>query len=381
MKNWNFASRSGFYHIDDGIIREDVLAGLPLIIDPSITFRKHFELPTQVDRDPNTLKLELFARFLPADIDKYICQFVPGPETEEGTQKILGLAIQENDLRWLEGIHGENNEKYFLERMISPPSDESNCVFELELSEGIFTGVFQEGFLDWSRYLKSPDGDERKQTRKYLENEYSHVQPHRESPPFSIETGEEWTSFLDSWLPDQPDSEMRVTRESNLDFWSRWQTTAWTLLVLGVLTVGTWWSYNYYTLLQNQQWLQEQASRFLTESEDPLNHLNSVIEKRKNTLQTTDETLDVYPRVADVDEALAQVNVELLQLKISDRQGQVSFLTNSLSTAENLNKLLREQKGITRTEIVSTNPREDSSYQFKVDINLLWNIETTGVEN
>lgn len=380
MKNWNFASRNGFYHIDEGAIREDVSSGSPLIVDPSITFRKHFELPTQVDRDPETLKLELFSRFLPADINEYVCQFVAGPKTGDGSQKLLGLAIKENDLRWLEGIHGEDSEKYLLEQIIAPPSNQTNSVLELELPEGVFIGVFEDGFLDWSRYLKTSEGEERKQTRKYLENEYSHIEARRESPPFDLKNGTEWTDFLDPWLPSQPDPDTIVTRDSDVDFWSRWRATAWTLFVLATLTVGTCWAYNYYTLTKHQQWIQQQADRFLSQSGDPLNDLNSAIEKRRSTLESTEKALNVYPRVADVDQALGQVDVELLQLKIADRQGQVSFLTNSLSTAESLNKILREQEGITRTEIISTNPRENSSYQFKVDVNLLWNPEQTGGE-
>lgn len=372
MNNWNLASRSGFYHSENGSIREDISGSEPLIIDPSITFRKHFELPTQVDRDPETLKLELFSRFLPADIDEYVCQFVMGPRNDRDSRKILGLAVKENDLRWLEGIHGEDNDKYLLERMIRPPSDQSNCILELELPEGVFMGVFEDGFLDWCRFLKSTGEEERKQTRKYIENEYSYIETRRESPSFTVGDGTDWTTFLDSWIPSQPEPETVVSRESEGGFWGRWRTTAWFLLVLAALAVGTWWSYNYYTLVQHQQWIQKQSDRFLDDPGDPLTSLNSAIEQRRSTLETTEEALDVYPRVADVDAALAQLDVELIQLKIAQRQGQVSVLTDSLSTAENLKDRLQEQTGISETEIVSTTPREDSAFQFKVDVNVLW---------
>jgi hypothetical protein len=372
MNNWNLASRSGFYHSENGSIREDISGSEPLIIDPSITFRKHFELPTQVDRDPETLKLELFSRFLPADLDEYVCQFVMGPRNDRDSRKILGLAVKENDLRWLEGIHGEDNDKYLLERMIRPPSDQSNCILELELPKGVFMGVFEDGFLDWCRFLKSTGEEERKQTRNYIENEYSYVETRRESPSFTVDNGTDWTTFLDSWIPSQPEPDAAVSRESEGDFWGRWRTTAWLLLVLATLTVGTWWSYNYYTLVQHQNWIQKQSDRFLDDSGDPLTSLNSAIEQRRSTLQTTEEALDVYPRVADVDAALAQLDVELIQLKIAQRQGQVSVLTDSLSTAENLKDRLRDQGGISETEIVSTTPREESAFQFKVDVNVLW---------
>lgn len=375
MNSWNLASRSGFYHIDGTGVEETVAESDPLLIDPSITFRKHFELPTGVDRDPETLRLELFSRFLPADLDQYVCQFQDGTLTDNDARRVLGLAIKETDLKWLEGIHGEDTPKYILENLLEPPSGQSDVYLELSLPEGLYAGVFKDGFLTWSRYLKEGDQEEdseREATRTYVEDEFPDVETVAESPPFRTDEAGEWIEFSGNWIQDDPSEDRVVRRDLSRDLWSRWRSTAWTLLSLALLTTVVWWGYNYVTIRNHQNWTRQQAERFLGSSSNPLDSLESSLGELRSTLETTEESRNVYPRIAQVDSVLAESDVHLLQLKISGSQGQLVFVTNSLESAENLKDSFLDAPGISRSEIVSTNPQEEGEYQFKVNMNVLW---------
>jgi hypothetical protein len=347
--------------------------GAPLLIDPSITFRKHFELPATVNKDPRTLKLELFSRFLPADLDDYICQFQDGPTTDNNTKRVIGLAIKEKDMQWLEGLHGKGGEKYILENLLEAP-DEPDCQLKLNLPEGIYYGIFEDGFLSWARFLKSPEESMITETEDYIAEEYPHLETRYESPDFEIDSNEpSWGEFLDDWLPAQPDPSRIVVRPKDRNFWDQWRQTAWILLVLILLTSGTWWCYNYYVIRQNQQWINARAERFLNGSNNPADYLQSEITSMRETIESMQEIPDVFPRIARLDEVLGNADIHLLQMKFKGKQAQLVFMTKSLKIAEKLKEDILAIDGVDRTEIVSTNPQQQEEFQFRVNINLLWN--------
>lgn len=371
MNTWTLASRNGFYTISSDGIRENVSEGNPLLIDPSITFRKHFELPKSVDKDPRTLRLELFSRFLPADIDNYICQFEKGPLTQSNSSRVLGLAIKTQDMDWLEGIHGENENKFILERQLKPP-EFSDCVLELDLPEGKFFGVFSDDFLNWTRYLKDPDDEQINETLDYIQNEYPDSDKVIESPDFQDEESS-WIEFINEWLPGKPNPAEAVIREQETDFWSRWQATAWTLLILVFMTIGVWWYYNHLKISNNREWARKKSRQFFDTSKNPFQTVKNEITELKNTIDSRKKSPEVYPRLSLLDEVLKNVDIHLLQLKIRKNQGQIVFMTNSLKEAEDLKGALLSQPQIAQSEIVSTSPQTGNDFQFKVNLNVLWN--------
>lgn len=379
MPPWILANRTGFYEVRSDDIVEDLSPGQPLLIDSSITLRKHFEIPTTVDRDPKTLKLELFSRFLPADVDQYICRFIEGGLTENNSRRVLGLAIKEKDMDWIEGIHGENEPRYFLEHVLRPSPQKGSCLLELDLPNGTFFGVYLTDFLTWARFLEEPDKDELNSTRDYIRSEYPDCDEIHQSPEFATSgNSKKWPKFIGNWLPDSFETSLQVKRSHSVNYWRQWQLSAWVLLLFALLTVTTWWSYNYFTIQRHEEWIQTKSQEFLGTTESPNQALKEQIDNLRSRLRSSKEILDVYPRIARIDELVNNEDIHLLQLKIQANQGQIVFMTKSLKAAEELKGNLLDIDMIDRTEIVSTTPREGKEFPFKVNMNLLWTSDQSG---
>lgn len=373
---WTLATRDGFFGVHENSIEDGILAGRPLIIDPSITFRKHFEIPTDVDRNPEKLKLELFSRFLPSEIDDYVCQFREGPIAEEGTRRVLGLAIKDDDMRWLEGQPGEETDKYFLENLLRPAPDSSGtrCV-QLSLPNGVYFGVFDGDFLTWSRYLNTPRDETIEKTRSFVQGEFQDVNRILSLPTFPGTEGDaaSWVNALTDWLPDAPSPDRKLTRSQSSRHWKDWRKTAWTLLILGLLAVGLWTVYYYQSIQRKHQWLANKSQVLLDKHKRPTETLNSRIKSLRQKIRSqSNEVADVYPRLFQLDQTLKQHAIYLLQMNVRNSQGQLVLMTNSLQSAEDLKEALLAHSDIERVEIVSTTPRENGNYQFKVNINVQW---------
>ncbi|MFB6347566.1 MAG: hypothetical protein ABEK50_17760 [bacterium] len=380
MINWTLATRDGFYAIHGDTMEDEVITGQPLLIDPSITFRKHFEIPQNIDRNPDKLKLELFSRFLPSDIEDYICQFQDGPLTEDGTRSVLGLAIKDQDMKWLEGLHGEESENYFLENLLRPPGgSEERHSLELPLPGGLYFGVFRDRRLVWARYLNDPRSETIYKTRDYLEEEYPDLDQHHSLPSFPEETEDptNWIEGIGEWLPDSPDTDKIVVRDKERSPWDTWRQTAWTLLFLTAVTVGLWVYYNRVLINRHQKWLNNKSKKLLESSNNPVRTLQSRIKSTRQKLKTqSTEVLDIHPRIYQLDQAIAANDVLLLQMQLVKNRGQLVLGTDSLQSAEQMKGSLLSVSNIERVEIVSTNPQQDQQYQYKVSLNVQWSSES-----
>lgn len=379
MNDWTLATRNGFFAIHGDSMEDEVITGRPLIIDPSITFRKHFEIPGSVNKSPENLKLELFARFLPSEIDNYVCQFLDGPVSSDGTRRVLGLALKEKDMQWLEGLHGEESQKYFLESLLASGSESSGAeALELPLPNGIYFGVLQDGFLRWARYLSDPRTKTLDQTRDYIREEFTDVADIQRLPDFPREEDEatDWIHSIKKWLPETPDQSKILSRERSRSYWEEWRSTAWTLLFLAYVTAGVWILYNYRSVRQQRNWLQSNGKKLFESTANPNRKLSSEIQSIRRKLKTqSQQVLDVYPRLFQLDRAIRNNDVYLLQLKIRKNQCQLVVMTNSLKAAEAMKQSLLNVPNISRVEIVSTQPQQDSDYQYKVNLNMMWSTE------
>lgn len=375
MNDWTLATSNGFYAIRGNTLEDEVITGKPLIVDPSITFRKHFEIPGTVDKSPEKLKIELFSRFLPSEIDNYICQFRDGPVSNDGTRRVLGLAIKEKDMQWLEGLHGEDPQKFLFETLLAPREGSNTpSAAEINLPDGVFFGVFENEFLTWARYLGDPGEKTLDQTRDYIHDEFDTIDSIQQSPPFTgIEEASDWVKGIKQWLPETPDPDHAISRDRNQNYWETWRSTAWTLLFLAFVTLGVWTVYYRHSIKQKQSWLKDNSKQLLNTTNNPNRKLQSKIKSIQQKLQTqADEILDVHPRLYQLDQAIMANDLYLLQLKIRKNQSQLVVMTDSLQSAEEMKETLLAVPNIDRVEIVSTNPQQDSEFQYKVNLNVKW---------
>lgn len=341
---------------------------LPAVIGPSLTFRKHFQVPAELERDRETVLTEMFGNFLPGPVSDYHCQFVLQPAGSDDVD-VLGLAVERTVLEPLVASEGDVP-VYCFERLLAERSFEPLTLLEIPFPSGRYFGVCEEA-PRWSRFLREPREEDLREVRDQLEEDYPRLRQRPGCPDWAKgEPGGAWGRVILDLMPESPDRSLKLLADVSDEWWSRYRLRAWSLLGLLILSLAVWMGVHHRT----QSVLRDRMNRQFEEvmgrpSQFPLEELRSQV----NRLRVADGASRIprqYPRLVHVDRALASEEGRLLRLSLSREGGRLIFRAPSLERAEAVRDRLLREDAVSGVSITST--RSDVEEGFEVNLDVRW---------
>lgn len=341
---------------------------VPVLIGPSLTFRKHFQVPAQLDRDRETVLKEMFGNFLPGPLSDYRCQFVVGEAASENVD-VLGLAVQEAVLDPFVDPEGSTTPPlYCFERLLAERSFDGLTLLDIPFPSGRYFGVYDQA-PRWSRFLRDPREEDLEGVRETIQEEYPDLKQRPGCPEWALgEAGGDWARLILELLPEEPDRSLKLMGGAGDSWWARHRRQAWLLLTLLLVSLAVWMGVHY----RSQTALREQMDRQFEEvmgrpSRFPLDELRSQV----NRLREAGDPSRVprqFPRLVQVDRALASQGARLLRLSLKPEGGRVIFRVSSLERAEGVRDHLMGEGDVADASITSTSSDVESGFEVNLDV-------------
>ncbi len=364
MKKWILLTRDNLLEIDQERVREvdSDRPDLPLFVSPALCFHKTFSLPTDLDRSPENLQMEMFTRFLPGNLDEYLIQFVRLEELDEEI-RTLGLGVKKE---LLSGYLDRGAPIYLLERVFAEQKFSLPTLLYIHLYSGSYCGYYEEN-LRWSRFVSEFDNETEEQTRQYVEENFTGEFEVKELFEERQLKSPESVRGLTEFVAEHNRPEFKLRSESDGDY-KQVPLSLWFLLVLALVVTGTWWQSSRLEKNYYQTWMTKRFEQVLDrEPRYPLQELEVALKRQKPAAGVKSNVVKKFPLLARIDAAFAQAPVHLLRLNLNGRKVQLIFLTESLKYAENLRSELSKRQ-MKEVEIVSTEAKELKNYQFEVHL-------------
>lgn len=370
MNVFDLVDIEGLFRIQpDRIQRQSLTGEHSVVLAPSLTFRKRFEVPADLDREPERVFRELFANYLPGSLDEHVCQFVARGNGEDALD-VLGLAAERQTLVSLKKDQGADRPVVLFERLMAEWSTARMTLLDIPFPSGRFYGVSREGLV-WSRYLRNPGAQRQKNVLDDVNEQFPDLKEHRTLPDWaSGERGADWSRSMLELLPSQIGAGMDLTTKPEATFWERHRLRAWSLLGLTVVLMLVWIG----VLHQQRGHIRDRMQRrFQTvlgrASRFPLRELQG----RLNELQQNNsytEIPDKYPRVTRLDRAWQDLELTPKKVRLAQNQAGLLFAVPTLREAErfkqNLLSLPRVQTAsIKGTETIAGN-------WYRVNMTVQW---------
>ncbi len=339
----------------------------PVLIGPSLTFRKHFQVPAQLDRDRGTVLQEMFGNFLPGPVSDYRCQFVVGEATPENVD-VLGLAVQEAVLDPFVDSDGSAPPVYCFERLLAERSFDGLTLLEIPFPSGRYFGVYGEA-PRWSRFLRDPREEDLEGVRETIEEDYPDLKQRPGCPEWALgEDGADWGRLILELLPENPDRSLKLLGGADDSWWARYRRQAWLLLALLLVSLAVWMGVHHRTQTALRGRMDRQFEEVMGRpSQFPLDELRSEV----NRLRDTGDPSRVprqFPRLVQVDRALASQEARLLRLSLKPEGGRVIFRASSLERAEEVRDHLLGEDDVTDASITSTSSDVESGFEVNLDV-------------
>lgn len=372
MDNFVLISRNGMFHVNDSVTPvEQIPEGCDVVIDPSLTFRKNFEVPGTVDRDEEKIKLQVFSRFLPEDIDQFTCQFMAKAEDQSEKTRVCGLGIRTEKLNNIKNQLATNQEVYFLEALLENPFPGQRTELSVSLPEGRLLAQFSSDFLVWSNFLDDNE-DQHVYRPGFLPESDNTV----ELPEFP-ETPEDrsdpsWRDEFTRCLRTDPPGDLSLLNRLYRSIWDRWENTAHLTVVLMVVTALVWTGVQHYANSIRRNWLHEEYRKLTGEtSETPYRTLREKVSRLESEMDTTESPqpqTPLYPVIPKVDSILGDRDIHLLTLDLSRRSLEFAFLSPSLENAEQFRNDLEAIHIVTSASINNSSTLSDDTYRYEINL-------------
>lgn len=343
--------------------------GLPVVIGPSRTFRKHFRVPADLERDRETVLTEMFGNFLPGAVSDYRCQFVVHAAGSDEVD-VLGLAVQKTILEPFAASEEAAPSLYCFERLLAERSFEQLTLLEIPFPSGRYYGVYDET-PRWSRFLREPREQDLEEVREQLEEDYPGLRQRPGCPAWAEgEAGGDWGRVILDLFPESPSRSLKLLTDVSDAWWGRYRLRAWLLLGLLIASLVVWMGVHHRT----QSVLQDRMHRQFEEvvgrpSQFPLEDLRSQV-NRLRAAEGPSRVPRQFPRVVHLDRALASEEGRLLRLSLSREGGRLIFRVPSLERAEGVRDRLLSEDAVTGASITSTS--SDAEEGFEVNLNVQW---------
>lgn len=373
---WLYSRGGSFLVSRRGIQSESTPPGdVPTVLGPSVTFRKHFQVPADLDRDRDQVLREMFANFLPGGLSDYHCQFVVN-NSDEASLDVLGLAVDRTTLDDVVDSEASPDPVVCFERLIADHGFSRSTCVEIPFPTGRYFGVFHGSVL-WSRFLRNARDAECRQTREYVEEHFPGVQNRPSVPEWEVgSAGAQWAEVILSWLPDRPEPEHELLGTAGTSLWERYRTRAWVLLALTLIALLVWIGVHYRTqsaiearIDREFEVVFERSSRF------PVDELESQVARLEDRDRGAALPLQ-YPRLVQVDQAFDTERLQLLRLSLTEEGGRLIFVAPSLELAESVRDDLQDAETVQDASITSTS--SDVEDGFEVNLRLQWRPPTRG---
>ncbi|MFB6357322.1 MAG: hypothetical protein ABEJ65_12515 [bacterium] len=374
MDSWYLKTKNNSYYITEQEIRStnEITEDIPVIVGPSLCYRKFFQIPTDTDRPRNEIALEAFNSFLPGQPSEFICQFHFNEISENGEPlyKVMGLGIREEDYQSI----GDSSPVYLLEYLLREQKADSRALLTLSLPEGEFWGYF-DPVMNWSRYLRSPDSEQKQSALDQFNTEFGSNYSEYNSPEFTEEDGSDWIEFLNNWITGDLKQIPQLGGTTLQKTWESVQGLAWTALLL--LMAGTClFAINEIQLTSNyQKWIRTHTQRQLENpGENPLQSAKKELKQRRKMFRATRGKRRIYhyPRIVDIENVLNKHDIRLLRLDLRKANGKLIILSPELRQAEKLVSELARKDGIRQAQINNSNSVSIENYQYEITVDVRW---------
>lgn len=378
MKSWWYVSRGGVLHLSDQGVRgpqSGIGPGDPVLVGPSVTLRKHFRIPVDIERDEKSVMLEFFARYLPGSVEPYHCQFVSTDHAGDEKRDVLGLAVNREELSSRLGDDAGEQSLYLLERLLAEGSRDRPTLLTIPVPGGLYLGILGDT-LRWGRFLPDPDDSDRREALRSVRERGPGLVDREDLPEYAgVEPGSsDWARAILGILPGKPDPALDLTRTGSRLRFQRFRRPAWTLVVVLLITLLSILAVGQYERARYRAWVrgtfQEQFGR---PPAVPLEELRSELNRARQRVSAAEHSGGFrYPRVVLLDGARAKGDLRLLRLELTGRGASVILLSPSLEGAEKYLDRLTERTAVQTARISSTRSRERGAYRFQVTVQVRW---------
>lgn len=372
MKTFSLITQKGIFSIDERLKqRSSIPPDGDVLIGPSLTFRKNFEIPESVEQNPRKLKLKIFSRFLPEDIDEFTCQFITGTVPSGNQRKVSGFGIHNDRLASLKNHLSENQDIFFLEALLKNPFPEERTKLTLFLPGGRLLARFENDFVIWTNF-RQDDGDNHVHVPQFLpdfDREYSTVN-FPENPDNLHAT--DWVEGFRKCLDPDPPGNLSLVSRSIKSVWEQWRPKVYGTVLFMALTLLGWIGVMYYSNAVRHNWMRTEYQNLTGESSrTPFSELRTKITRLEKTVATSRDrpvTPPLYSVIPQIDSVFSNNDIKLLTLGLSRNTLEVTFLSSSLETAEEFRNELGALSTIKNPSIVNSNTLSGEDYSYEIDL-------------
>lgn len=374
MKNVYFKNRDTLIALSEGAVVENKLPENAIILlSPEYFYRKQFEMPADKKNIKDSVKRNLFSRFLPGSASDFKMLFFD-LKNHGKRHRVLGLGISTEDLEELQKIFSEQKlvplEAPFLSLKFEEP-----LLLEVPVMKGCYYFYYCPEFT-WGRFVLSSPADARAETKSFLNQfcEQHGLESEYEDKRFAPDVFEEkWKKQILDILPLQKVADYTINSSFSVEFTGRLvkhTIFSATIIIIALLAWG-WAEQKKAGLYTNL--IETRAEQVL---DQPPRHPVAELEARARQLRSNRvESEQLYPRyllLKEIDKIIASFNIQLISIIVEAETGRLRFQIDSLSAGEQLVDELENSSLIEEVEMRQSDSYRQQEIIHELSVQLKW---------
>ncbi len=373
MEPWLLRSQEEYFLLTEDTIRpvERSTDSYPCVLSPSFNFRSYLAIPSDTNREPREIRLDLFKNSLPKSIEELKYQFVDLRIGEEGEKIVLALAITDERYRAVVSDERDFGDLYFFEALIAQRGEPEPRLNRIHFPDGLFYGLHRESLV-WSSFISTPSGRQKNITERYVRDNFDEPLGEMTIESFTGESvsRKDWTETVNEILPERFAPSRSVTSDGDQNLLGELRTSFVFFLVLLIISSSIW----IYTSNRRQtnlsEWMSNQYREITGErTNNPVNNLTNRVNELNSLGQNKDR---LYPLVTVLDRHLSKFPLRVLRLKLTAGKTTLVALAESLEDVETLRDRLRRSERIRAVSIASSNSMAYQEFNYRVKLSVQW---------